>query len=71
MQCNTTNLSNSLCDWIGHGEKLVGVFVEEQMVIAEVWAAHVPVKIFGFHVEREHIRENGVHRAAYVFDGCL
>ena len=36
------------------------------MIIAEVWTAHVPVKIFGLHIEREYICENGIHRAGYV-----
>src|SRR6266567_6945331 len=71
MQCNTTNLSNSLGDWIGHREKLLSVLVEEQMIITEMRAAHVPVKILGFHVEREHIRENGIHSACYVFGGRM
>ena len=38
------------------------------MVIPEVWTAHVPVEIFGLHIEREHISQNGIHRSAYVFD---
>src|SRR5436853_7567417 len=30
VQSNTTNLSNSLCDGVGHREQLLGVFVEQQ-----------------------------------------
>src|SRR5439155_27084038 len=62
----SSDLSNSLRDWIGHREKLVGVFVGEQMVIAKVRTTHVPVEIFGFHVEREHLSQNGVHRSSDV-----
>src|SRR6266487_5246729 len=36
--------------------------------LAEVGTAHVPVEVFRFHIEREYICENCVHRAAYVFD---
>ena len=39
------------------------------MVIAEMWPTHVPVEIFRLHVEREHIGQNGVHGAAYIFSG--
>src|SRR6202011_1804859 len=39
------------------------------MVIAEVPTADVPVEILGFQVEREHVRENGVHGAGNVFSG--
>ncbi len=68
-QRDSAKLSDSLGDWIRHRKKLIGVLVEEQMVIAEMWTAHVPVEIFRLHVKREHIGENGIHRAAYVFDG--
>jgi hypothetical protein len=60
-QRKSANLADSLCDWISHREKLVGVLVEKQMVIAEVRATHVPVEIFGFQIEREHVGQNGVH----------
>ncbi len=41
---------------IGHGEDLVRVLIQEQMVIAEMRAAHVPVKIFRLQIQREDIR---------------
>src|SRR5437762_4517948 len=62
----SANLSNSLRDWVGHGEKLIAVFVEKQVIIAKVRAAHVPMEILGFQVEREHVRENGIHGAGNV-----
>src|SRR5438477_9481257 len=65
----SANLSNSLGNWIGHCEKLVALFVEQQVVVAEMPAAHVPVEIFRFQVERKHVREDGVHRAGNVFGG--
>src|ERR1700737_641992 len=39
------------------------------MIITEMPTAHVPVEIFRFQVESEHIRENGVHGAGNVFGG--
>jgi hypothetical protein len=36
------------------------------MVIAEVRTAHVPVEIFGFQIEREHVSQNGIHRRCDV-----
>ena len=65
-QRKSANLADSLCDWISHREKLVGVLIEKQMVIAEVRTTHVPVEIFGFQVEREHVSQNGVHRRCDV-----
>jgi hypothetical protein len=69
VQRESAKLSNALGDWIRHGKKLVGVLVEQQMVIAEMRAAHVPVEIFRLHVKREHISKNGIHGAAYIFSG--
>src|SRR5438093_1968255 len=68
-QRKSAKLSNSLGNWIGHRKKLIGLLVEQQMVITEMWTAHMPVEIFGLQVEREHISENGIHGAAYVFGG--
>src|SRR5438309_7309293 len=68
-QCQSPKLSNPLGDWICHREKLVGVLIEKQVIIAEMRPAHVPVKIFGLHVKRKHISENGIRRSAYVFGG--
>jgi hypothetical protein len=63
MQRESTDLANAFRDDVGHGEELLGVFIEKQVIIAEVMPAHVPVKIFRFQVQREHICKDGVHRA--------
>src|SRR6266481_2738677 len=65
----SANFPNSLGDRIRHGKKLVAVFVEEQVVVAEMRAAQVPVEVFGFQVKREYVRQNGVHGAGYVPGG--
>ena len=48
-------LRDTLGDGVGHGENLVGVLVEQQVVVAKMRAAHVPVEILGRQVERENI----------------
>src|SRR5215471_19631750 len=68
MEREPSNLANALSDWVCHREKLISLLVEEQMIIAEVVPAHVPVEVFRFYIEREYICENCVHRATYVFD---
>ena len=45
------DLAGAFSDIVGHGENLVGVLVKQEMVIAEIPAAHVPVEILGLHVE--------------------
>jgi hypothetical protein len=63
MQCQAPDLANAFRDGVGHGEELLGVFIEKQMIIAEVMPAHMPVKVFRFQVQSEHICKDGVHRA--------
>src|SRR5260370_39122647 len=65
----SANFSNSLGDLIRHGEKLVAMFVEQQVVVAEMRTAHVPVEIFRLQVEREHVRQNSVHGASNILGG--
>jgi len=65
-QRKSTNLSNSFRDWVGHREKLIRMFVQQQVVVAKMRTAHVPVEIFRFHVEREYIRQDAVHRGSDV-----
>ena len=67
MQSDTTNFADTLGHRIGHGEKLVGLFIEEEMIIAKMRAAHVPVEIFCLHIDGEDIGEKRVHRAGNVF----
>jgi hypothetical protein len=45
MQGVSANLAGSLGNFIGHGEKLLGLFVDEQMIVTEMAATHVPVEI--------------------------
>ena len=42
---------------VSHGEYLFRLFIEQQVVIAKVQAAHVPVEILRLHIERENVRE--------------
>src|SRR3954469_13290235 len=49
-------LSDALGNGIGHGKKLVSLLIQEQMVIAEVRATHVPMEILGLEIEGEDVR---------------
>ncbi len=54
------NLADALRNRIGHREYLVRLLIQEQVVIAKVWAAHMPVKVLGLQVKRKHVRQGGV-----------
>jgi len=57
------DLTCSLSDFIRHREKLRALFVWQQMIIAKVLAAHVPMKILWLHVKREHVGEQSTQVA--------
>src|SRR5262249_2133966 len=57
----------SLSDRVGHRKELLGFLIEKQMIVAEVRATHVPMKVLGLQIQREHVGENRVHRSLYVF----
>src|SRR5438094_537035 len=42
-----TELAGALGDVVRHGEELLGLLVEEQVVVPEMRAAHVPVEVLG------------------------
>ena len=66
----STDLANTLGDFIRHCEELIAVIVEQQVVIAEVRSAHVPMEILGLEVEGEHIGKQRVQGSGDVGD-CL
>src|SRR5260221_476482 len=47
--------ARALCDVVGHGENLLGVLVQQQVVITKVAPTHVPVEILRLHIKCEHI----------------
>src|SRR5664279_1654129 len=50
-QCCAANLADTLGDWIRHRIKLLAMIVEQQMVVAKVRAAHVPMEVLGFEID--------------------
>ena len=60
-QRQSADLSNALGDGVAHREELICLFIEQQVVIAEMRAAHVPMEVFRLYVEGEYIGEDCVH----------
>jgi hypothetical protein len=54
---------------VGDGVELVGVIIEQEVVVAEVGAGHVPVEVFGFEIDGEDIGEESVEGSGDVCDG--
>ena len=55
MERGSAHLARSLRGVVRHGEDLLGVLVEEQVLITKVASGHVPVEILRLHIKREHI----------------
>jgi hypothetical protein len=60
---------HALRDIVGRGEDLLGLLIEHQMIVAEVWTRDVPMKILRLHVERKHIGQKRIEGAGDVADG--
>jgi len=58
------DLTDALGDGVGGGENLVCLFVEHQVIVAEVRAAHVPMEVLRLDVERVGVGEDRVERVA-------
>ena len=51
---------HTLGNFVGHREELIAVIVEEQVVVAKMVTAHVPMEVLGFEIKTEDIREQRV-----------
>src|SRR5262245_65363201 len=59
------DLACALGQNINAGCELIALLVEQEVVVAEMRAADVPVKVLGLHVERKRIRDQGIQRGRY------
>ena len=51
------DLARPFRDGVGHGEDLVGLLVQQQVVVPEMRSTHVPVEVLRLEVEREDVGE--------------
>src|ERR1700682_1861333 len=64
-------LPGSFSNGIRHGEYLVTLVIQHQMILSEVRAGHMPVKVFGFEVQRKRVREKQLQRFRDVVNRVL
>ena len=55
-QRGAADLADALGDVVGRGENLLGLLVEQQVIVAEMRAADVPMEILGLEIERKRCR---------------
>src|SRR5262249_42478722 len=68
MQRGPAQFAGSLGDIVRHAKYLRAMFVQKQVVVAEMPPAHMPVEIFGLHVEREAVGKQRPERCGNLFD---
>src|SRR5207247_431143 len=67
-QRGAADLADALGDVVGGREDLLGLLVEEKMIVAEVRARHMPMEILGLQVKREHVGEDDIERAGNLLN---
>ena len=65
---SAAELARALGNIVGHGKDLVGVLIEQEMIIPEVTPRHVPVKILRLDIEGENIGEQRSEVSRYFRD---
>ena len=70
-QRGAADLAHALGQFVGGGEDLVGLLVEQQVVVAEMRPADVPVEVLGLEVEREGIGEQAVESSRNLLHGAF
>jgi hypothetical protein len=65
-QGRTAEFADAFGKGVSHRKDLIALFIQKQMVIAEVRSRHVPVEVLGLDVERKGVRKQQVQRRRYV-----
>src|SRR5258708_33280918 len=68
-QGGAADLADRLGDVVGGRENLLGLLVEEEMIVAEVGARYMPMEILGLQVKRKHVGEQNIERAGDLRHG--
>src|SRR5271168_3667796 len=66
---DAADLAHTLGDVVGHRKDLAGLIVEQEVVVAKVRPAHMPMKVLGLDIKSKSVGEQRIEGAASVFDG--
>ena len=67
-RCRRSDLARALGDHVGHRKNLAALFIQHQMIVPEVHALHMPVKVLGLEVERKNVGQQYGEGTADVSD---
>ena len=65
------DVADALGDVVGRSQNLLGLLVEQQVIVAEVRTAHVPMEILGLEVERKRIGQDLIELGRERADGVV
>jgi len=66
MQGRAPDLANAFGDRIGRREDLVALFVQQKMIVAEMWTRHMPMKVLRLQIQSEHVGEQNIQCARNI-----
>jgi hypothetical protein len=61
----TADLTHPLGDRIRDRNDLIGLLIEQEVVVAEMRSAHVPVEVFRLQGQSEHVRQQAIECPTY------
>jgi hypothetical protein len=70
MQGPSTDLPHALRNRIGRGKDLLTLFVEEKMIVAEMPARHMPMKVLRLDVKGKHVGQHDRQGRRDILDGA-
>ena len=65
---HASDLAHGLGDRVGDGENLIAVFIQQQMIVAEVRTRNMPMDVLRFEVEGKHFCQRNIESAGYFPD---
>src|SRR5258708_34409053 len=65
------DLAHPFGDRIGHGKDLAGLLVEQEVVVAEMRPADVPVEVLRLQIEGEDVRQQDIEGFAEIAGGAF
>jgi hypothetical protein len=67
----SADLADAFGDVVGRAQNLLGLLVEQQVIVAEMRTAHVPMEILGLEVERKRIGQDLIELGRVRADGVV
>jgi hypothetical protein len=71
VECAASNLTRAFCNDIGHGEHLIRLLVKQKVVVSEMAASHMPMKILRLQVKTKSVGQQTAESLCNVRDRSI